>query len=157
VTYKLVTGDDKELCGHVMTTMSVTAEGNTEVVLGFRTDIAANGNVYTHNGLGFMQRRYDRGRSISSNFYPSVTGGALRDNSHQLSINTAHSMACGLVGEQDIELMIHRHLRQDDGRGLAEPVNDVSRNDIPMWISYGMLSILYHSISFSCPLIGTYR
>jgi hypothetical protein len=103
----------------------------------FRTDLDTKGRVYTHNGLGYMDRRYDRSRSIASNFYPSVTGASINDGHQQLTINTAHSMACGLVGDRDFELMIHRHLRQDDGRGLAEPVNDHGRHDIPMWIAFG--------------------
>lgn len=119
----------------------------------FRTDLDTKGNVYTHNGLGFMQRHYDQSRSISSNFYPSVTGAVMHDESYQLSINTGHSMACGCVGDHDIELMIHRHLRQDDGRGLAEPVNDVARHDIPIWLTFGIISyhysVWYHAMCMS--------
>ena len=56
-------------------------------------------------------------------------------SSRRLSIVTSHTCAASVPQPGKVELLIHRHLNQDDGRGLAEGVADNSRQEITLTFS----------------------
>ena len=67
----------------------------------------------------------------SSASIPATPGSASR----RLTIVTSHTCAAGVPQPGKVELLIHRHLNQDDGRGLAEGVADNSRQEISLTFS----------------------
>lgn len=117
---------------------STTADMNTEVVLRFTTDVATGGKFFTDNGAELMERTYDSSKPIPANFYPMNAGMALREVAHgtqqqpkQVMVLNEHPMACASLSHtatnSDMEFMMQRSLRSDDGRGLAQGVHDSSR------------------------------
>jgi len=144
---------DAALAGHVSVQSTLGVDGaNTELIAMFEHgDLAeqAQGTEHrfqTHSGLDFMTRTTKAGGNIAANFYPMVLGARVtsaRANSatsrvppSSFTIWSGHSMAAGSNGDGELELMVHRSLAQDDGRGLAEPVNDPSRLEVPLWIAF---------------------
>jgi hypothetical protein len=145
---------------------STTADMNTEVVLRFTTDVATGGKFFTDNGAELMERTYDSSKPIPANFYPMNAGMALREvatgtqqKPKQVMVLNEHPMACASLSHtstnSDMEFMVQRSLRSDDGRGLAQGVHDSSRGGGPMFLlldesdkasgSYRMLSQLLHN------------
>lgn len=53
----------------------------------------------------------------------------------RFTLINSHSMAVSSQRDGELEMMMHRSLGQDDGRGLAEQVADSTRIDVPIWIS----------------------
>jgi len=57
------------------------------------------------------------------------------------------------VGSQQagqFEVMMHRHLAQDDGRGLGEGVLDTSRELVNLWFSAGIADVSI-CVCSACP------
>ena len=60
---------------------------------------------------------------------------AVAGPSRRLSVVTSHTCAASVPAPGKVELLIHRHLNQDDGRGLAEGVADNSRQELTLTFS----------------------
>jgi alpha-mannosidase II len=116
---------------------STTASMNNEVVTRFTTDLTTNNKFYTDNSADFRERTQKHG-SIASNFYPMNTAGALKEGEKQITFLNRQPMGCASLKhgskESSFEIMLHRQLRMDDGRGLAQGVHDSSRTSAPIWI-----------------------
>jgi hypothetical protein len=116
---------------------STVANMNNEIVTRFTTDLTTNSKFYTDNSVDFRERTLKHG-SISSNFYPMNTAGALKEGPKQITFLNRQPMGCASLkhGEKlsSFEIMLHRQLRMDDGRGLAQGVHDSSRTSAPIWI-----------------------
>ena len=129
----LAAGDDRVLGGHLHLSQSVMARANQELVVRWKTKLS-NGNVFaTNNGLEW-RRRTHQDFPLAANFLPAMYGCQLEDqsNHHRLLVGTMHSMGCASQGDGQLELMLHRSMNQDDGRGLAQAVVDGSRVDVPL-------------------------
>ncbi|XXQ36900.1 Lysosomal alpha-mannosidase [Plasmodiophora brassicae] len=97
-----------------------------EYVTRFSTGLTTNGRFYTDsNGLE-MQTRVRNDASIAANYYPVNTIAFIRDEEDavQLSVVTDRSMGGTSLFEGDLELMLHRRLRCDDGRGVGEALDE---------------------------------
>ena len=116
---------------------STTAGMNNEIVTRFNTDLTTNKQFFTDNSADFRERMQKPG-SIASNFYPMNTAGALREKDKQITFLNRQPMGCASLkhgqGQSSFEIMLHRQLRMDDGRGLAQGVHDNSRTSAPIWI-----------------------
>jgi hypothetical protein len=49
-------------------------------------------------------------------------------------------MGCTSDSKSSLEMMLHRSLAQDDGRGLSEPVTDGSTTSTTHWILYDTIA-----------------
>lgn len=135
---------DADIGEHLSIQSFVSAESNTELVSVFAAPNfpATNRKFQTHSGIDFVDRA-SRDGNAAANFYPGVLGARMRGGvptdrgSRSFTILTAHSMAIGSNVDGELECMMHRSLAQDDGRGLSEPVNDMSRVEVPIWVSFG--------------------
>lgn len=131
------------LSNHISVTATLSASPNTEIVSAFSIPGFGSGDdgktFYTNSGLEFIKRSIKVGAMAAQNFYPLVLGARLTSvtQSRTITFVSSHSMATGCQSDGDIEFMMHRSLSQDDGRGLAEPVNDASKIDVPLWLSFG--------------------
>ena len=116
---------------------STNAGMNNEIVTRFNTDLTTNKQFFTDNSADFRERMQKAG-SIASNFYPMNTAGALREKDKQVTFLNRQPMGCASLkhaqGQCAFEIMLHRQLRMDDGRGLAQGVHDNSRTSAPIWI-----------------------
>ena len=144
VIYELMGDADvsEELGGHLSVVSSVAVEaGNQEVVCVFSSaTLLSSGTAReftTNSGLDFVKRASKDGNQ-AANFYPMVLGARMegKRDGKGYTIVSGHSMAVGSQKDGELELMMHRSLAQDDGRGLSEPVNDNSRLEVPLWVAF---------------------
>lgn len=149
VTVKLDGSTDLPLessSDHVQIQSLVHADTNTELICAFGPPPASSQfptrdhEFFTNSGLDWQRRQTKQSASEAQNFYPMVAGARMVSNNpfqSTFTIFSPHSMAAGSQRDGSLELLMHRSLAQDDGRGLAEAVNDNSRVEIPLWISFG--------------------
>uniref|UniRef100_A0A0D3HMG1 Alpha-mannosidase n=1 Tax=Oryza barthii TaxID=65489 RepID=A0A0D3HMG1_9ORYZ len=106
-------------------------ELSTEVV----TNMATNKTFYTDSsGRDFIKRirdyrsewKIEVHQPIAGNYYPVNLGIYVEDGSRELSILVDRSVGGASIKDGQIELMLHRRLLHDDGRGVAEALNETT-------------------------------
>eukprot|EP00932_Pfiesteria_piscicida_P000367 SRR837773.10358.p1 GENE.SRR837773.10358~~SRR837773.10358.p1 ORF type:complete len:789 (-),score=310.03 SRR837773.10358:64-2187(-) len=105
-----------------------------EVVSRFSTDIANNGECFVDsNGREMLPHKKDYRQSwnftqtepVAGNYFPITTAAFIKDSKAQLTLLTETSQAgSGCVHEGQLEMMVHRDILEDDGRGVGEPLNE---------------------------------
>ncbi|XP_032939560.1 lysosomal alpha-mannosidase [Catharus ustulatus] len=104
-----------------------------EVVSRFRTPLRTAGRFYTDsNGRQVLERRRDhrptwnlsQSEPVAGNYYPVNTRIFIRDQKVQLTVLTDRSQGGSSVLDGSLELMVHRRLLRDDGRGLGEALDE---------------------------------
>ncbi|XP_057543590.1 probable alpha-mannosidase At5g13980 isoform X1 [Amaranthus tricolor] len=104
-----------------------------EVVAKLSTDIQSNKKFYTDsNGRDFIERIRDYrsdwdlqvNQPVAGNYYPINLGIYLQDGMSEFSVLVDRSVAGSSILDGQIELMLHRRLLKDDGRGVAEALNE---------------------------------
>lgn len=114
---------------------TVSADGGEEVVTRYSTDIATNGRWFTDNGLEMMPRARKDDKTPQKNYYPCPSTAYINDeDSVQFTVLTPSAMGVTSLQDGELEIMMHRHLLIDDGRGLAEAVSDSSVVKLTTWI-----------------------
>jgi len=83
---------------------------------------------------------------VAGNYYPINTAAYIRDESRnvQLTILTDRSQGGGSVVDGDLEVMLHRRLLADDGRGVGEPLNETA-------FGHGLIIKTRHYVFFDTP------
>ncbi|XP_009591416.1 probable alpha-mannosidase At5g13980 [Nicotiana tomentosiformis] len=104
-----------------------------ELVTHIQTDIKSNKTFYTDsNGRDFLKRIRDYradwdlqvNQPAAGNYYPINLGMFLKDNSNEFSVLVDRSVGGSSLVDGQLELMLHRRLLHDDGRGVAEALNE---------------------------------
>eukprot|EP01105_Mastigella_eilhardi_P014170 TRINITY_DN3223_c0_g1_i2.p1 TRINITY_DN3223_c0_g1~~TRINITY_DN3223_c0_g1_i2.p1 ORF type:complete len:702 (-),score=183.93 TRINITY_DN3223_c0_g1_i2:105-2210(-) len=123
---------------HVEVSNVAIAQPNRELISRFDTDMTTGNRFYTDNGMELMQREVKSG-SPAQNYYPVVTEARLKDTSagFNLVLLPSHSMGFGSTKDRSIEYMMHRNLRNDDGRGMGEGNNDNDLGEVRVWMTVG--------------------
>lgn len=130
---------------HLSIVSTVSTDSNQELICSFSSPAPSfethQREFFTNSGVDWIRRMSKNGME-AQNFYPMVLGArmASRKTSTTFTVITSHSMAVGSQTDGTLELMMHRSLAQDDGRGLSEAVHDNSRLDIPLWLSFGTVT-----------------
>ena len=155
VTYRLPARPLHALAPSFTMSVVASAGSNTEVLLTTDTDLRSADTFYTHNGWQFLRRVRHSGPR-PAHFYPAVAAFRLQDEDssgaqpvRRLTLVTSHTCAASAPAAGRIELLIHRHLSQDDGRGLAEGVADGSRQDLTLTFSLQSIDRLQPSLRTS--------
>lgn len=154
--------DDSSLRSNIAIQCSANANSNEEVILEMGFTELSTSSFYTHNGLGFISRPYHRPPNpLQANFFPAVTAVRINDTvpstgvsslsthprgGRQVTLLTSHTLAAGQISPGTLQLMLHRSLAQDDGRGLSQAVNDASKI-----VASFVLSLASDSIASSIP------
>lgn len=139
--------------------VSIITRTGHEWITRFDTNIKNQDIFYTNNDLEWNARQFVGSNPIASNYYPMVAGAKIHDTDDQLTILTTHSVGCGSLATGSLEMMIHRSLTQDDGRGLSEPVKDDTMAEVSLYLNLNTPSMendLYErksSIRFNSPVI----
>jgi lysosomal alpha-mannosidase len=106
-----------------------------EVVSRFTTDLKSNATWYTDSNGREMQKRirnyrptwkwYDS-EPVAGNYYPVPSRIYIRDEDHgvQLTVLTDRAQGGSSLKDGELELMVHRRLFDDDGKGLDEALNE---------------------------------
>ena len=104
-----------------------------ELVTHIQTDIKSNKTFYTDsNGRDFLKRIRDYradwdlqvNQPAAGNYYPINLGMFLKDNSNEFSVLVDRAVGGSSLVDGQLELMLHRRLLHDDGRGVAEALNE---------------------------------
>ncbi|KAK4374664.1 hypothetical protein RND71_005341 [Anisodus tanguticus] len=104
-----------------------------ELVTQIQTDIKSNKTFYTDsNGRDFIKRIRDYradwdlqvNQPAAGNYYPINLGLFLKDNNNEFSVLVDRSVGGSSLVDGQLELMLHRRLLHDDGRGVAEALNE---------------------------------
>ncbi|OIW19935.1 hypothetical protein TanjilG_30849 [Lupinus angustifolius] len=104
-----------------------------EIATEIKTNLASKKKFYTDsNGRDFIERirgyRKDWdlqvNQPVAGNYYPINLGVYLKDESKEFSVLVDRSVGGSSVVDGQLELMVHRRLLVDDGRGVAEALNE---------------------------------
>ncbi|XP_029413237.1 lysosomal alpha-mannosidase isoform X2 [Nannospalax galili] len=100
-----------------------------EVISRFKTGLKTKGQFYTDsNGREILKRRRDyrptwrlnQTEPVAGNYYPVNTRIYITDGNMQLTVLTDRSQGGSSLKDGSLELMVHRRLLVDDGRGVGE-------------------------------------
>ncbi|KAG8385026.1 hypothetical protein BUALT_Bualt04G0180100 [Buddleja alternifolia] len=104
-----------------------------EVVTQITTNLETNKTFYTDsNGRDFIKRIRDYrsdwdlevNEPAAGNYYPINLGIFIKDNNKEFSILVDRAAGGASLVDGQIELMLHRRLLRDDGKGVAEALNE---------------------------------
>ena len=72
---------------------------------------------------------------MSCNYYPVTTAAYIKDSASQLTVLTDRAQGAASLTDGELEFMLHRRILADDGRGVAEPLNetDAGMSGYPDW------------------------
>ncbi|XP_009415848.2 probable alpha-mannosidase At5g13980 isoform X1 [Musa acuminata AAA Group] len=111
----------------------VDDEIGKEIVTKITTGMATNKTFYTDsNGRDFIKRVRDYrsdlelqvNQPVAGNYYPINLGIYMQDDSTEFSVLVDRSVGGSSILDGQIELMLHRRLLYDDGRGVGEALNE---------------------------------
>lgn len=106
-----------------------------EVVTKVSSDLQSDKVFYTDsNGRDFLKRVRDYRsdwvldvhEEIAGNYYPLNSGIYLTDNTTDLSILVDRAVGGSSITDGELEIMLHRRLLHDDGKGVAEALNETT-------------------------------
>lgn len=104
-----------------------------EIVTHLKTSINSNKTFYTDsNGRDFLERIRDYradwdlqvNQPVAGNYYPINLGMYIKDKSTELSLLVDRAVGGSSIFDGEVEVMLHRRLLKDDGRGVAEALNE---------------------------------
>ncbi|KAK4410705.1 putative alpha-mannosidase [Sesamum angolense] len=104
-----------------------------EIVTQIKTKIGNYKTFYTDsNGRDFLERIRDYradwdlqvNQPIAGNYYPINLGTYIKDKNTELSVLVDRSVGGSSITDGEVEIMLHRRLLYDDGRGVAEALNE---------------------------------
>ncbi|KAG6556620.1 hypothetical protein Mapa_001561 [Marchantia paleacea] len=105
-----------------------------EVVTKVSTNLESNGEFFTDsNGRDFLKRvRNYRSdwtlnvtEEVAGNYYPLNLGIYLADNETEFSVLVDRALGGGSIRDGELEIMLHRRMLHDDGRGVSDVLNEV--------------------------------
>ncbi|KAJ8675629.1 hypothetical protein QAD02_011415 [Eretmocerus hayati] len=108
-----------------------------EVITRYSSNLRNEEEFYTDsNGREMMKRKLNHRPTwnsslyepVAANYYPITTKISIEDKHKKirLSVLTDRSQGGSSLNEGEIELMLHRRLPQDDGRGVMEGLNETA-------------------------------
>ncbi|ONK72632.1 uncharacterized protein A4U43_C04F21420 [Asparagus officinalis] len=104
-----------------------------EVITRLTANMATNKTFYTDsNGRDFLKRIRDYREDwnlqvtqpVAGNYYPLNLGIFIADGKSELSVLVDHAVGGSSIQDGEIEIMFHRRLLVDDGRGVGEPLDE---------------------------------
>ncbi|XP_052182651.1 probable alpha-mannosidase At5g13980 [Diospyros lotus] len=104
-----------------------------EIVTQVSTTLKSNKTFYTDsNGRDFIKRirdyradwKLEVNQPVAGNYYPINLGIYMKDDSKEVSVLVDRSVGGSSIVDGQLELMLHRRLLHDDGRGVAEALNE---------------------------------
>lgn len=111
-----------------------TNDGNgKEVITRMTANMATNKVFYTDsNGRDFLKRIRDYREDwpltvtqpVAGNYYPINLGIYTTDNKSEFSVLVDRATGGASIEDGEVELMLHRRILRDDGRGVGEALNE---------------------------------
>lgn len=76
------------------------------------------------NGLGLMRRKAYASLPVSGNYYPVTAATLIEDGRRRVTLLTGQPAGVTSLTTGQLEVMLDRHTRMDDGRGVGEGASD---------------------------------
>ncbi|KAL2939655.1 hypothetical protein RDABS01_033813 [Bienertia sinuspersici] len=92
-----------------------------EVVAKMSTGMLSNKTFYTDSN-GHWDLKVNQ--PVAGNYYPINLGMYLHDDTNEFSVLVDRAVAGSSILDGQMELMLHRRLLKDDGKGVAEALNE---------------------------------
>ncbi|TYZ68389.1 hypothetical protein PybrP1_003372 [[Pythium] brassicae (nom. inval.)] len=138
VEYRLSDSDEFVEVEWTVGSVPVHDKLGKEVVVRFDTQgcVQSNQTLFTDsNGLEFVARvrshretwnltLHDDQEFVAANYFPITTGAYIKDAKHQLNIVTDRAQGAASLQDGQVEVMVHRRLLADDGKGVGENLNE---------------------------------
>uniref|UniRef100_A0A452XFC8 Glycosyl hydrolase family 38 C-terminal domain-containing protein n=1 Tax=Aegilops tauschii subsp. strangulata TaxID=200361 RepID=A0A452XFC8_AEGTS len=95
--------------------------------------MVTNHTFYTDsNGRDFLKRVRDYREDwdlqvtqpVAGNYYPVNLGMYVTDGKYELSVLVDRAVGASSIQDGQIEMMFHRRILYDDGRGVGEPLDE---------------------------------
>ncbi|KAL6905806.1 hypothetical protein ACP4OV_003407 [Aristida adscensionis] len=105
-----------------------------EVITRLTANMVTNSTIYTDsNGRDFLKRvrnyREDWDlqvtQPVAGNYYPVNLGAYVTDGKYELSVLVDRAVGASSIQDGQLEIMLHRRILKDDGRGVGEPLDEV--------------------------------
>ncbi|KAG8095503.1 hypothetical protein GUJ93_ZPchr0012g18800 [Zizania palustris] len=105
-----------------------------EVITRLTANMVTNSTFYTDsNGRDFLKRvrnyrddwKLQVTQPVSGNYYPVNLGIYVADGKYELSVLVDHAVGASSIQDGQIEIMLHRSILHDDGKGVGEPLDEV--------------------------------
>ena len=105
-----------------------------EIIMRLVTNMTGTTFATDSNGLELVERRLNK-RSfpfrvtepVAGNYFPIVAAARLASADTQLTVGVDSTLGGASLEDGAVELMVHRDLLVDDGRGVGEPLNETER------------------------------
>lgn len=104
-----------------------------EVITRMTANMVTNKEFYTDsNGRDFLKRVRDHREDwplqvtqpVAGNYYPLNLGIYTKDKKSEFSVLVDRATGGASIKDGEVELMLHRRLIEDDGRGVGEPLDE---------------------------------
>ncbi|XBJ15295.1 hypothetical protein VPH35_007214 [Triticum aestivum] len=104
-----------------------------EVITRLTANMVTNHTFYTDsNGRDFLKRVRDYREDwdlqvtqpVAGNYYPVNLGMYVTDGKYELSVLVDRAVGASSIQDGQIEMMFHRRILYDDGRGVGEPLDE---------------------------------
>ncbi|KAK3157330.1 hypothetical protein QOZ80_2AG0119610 [Eleusine coracana subsp. coracana] len=105
-----------------------------EVITRLTANMVTNSTFYTDsNGRDFLKRERNYREDwdlhvtqpVAGNYYPVNLGAYVTDGKYELSVLVDRAVGASSIQDGQLEIMLHRRIMQDDGRGVGEPLDEV--------------------------------
>ena len=126
--------------------ISLKAPRNREVILRLTPGLKASTTVLlTHDGFAWRRRGPTPGVAErappESSFVPTPVGATLLESggaaARQLTVLVDRSVGVAWFPDGSFEILLHRSLMQDDGRGVSAAAIDDSPGRLTLWFTWG--------------------
>ncbi|KAF1327973.1 Lysosomal alpha-mannosidase, partial [Globisporangium splendens] len=140
VTLEYRVNDADEFVEIEWTVGSIPIEDNKgkEVIIRFdsQSTIKSAKTLFTDsNGVEFVTRvrnhrdtwnltLHDDQEFVAANYFPITTGAYIKDDKYQFNVATDRAQGAASLEDGQIEVMVHRRLLADDGKGVGEHLNE---------------------------------
>lgn len=93
------------------------------------------------NGFQWMPRRRSKSLEVEGNYFPITTSAFMQDDKTRMTLITTHAKGATSMREGELEIMIDRMIRWDDGRGMGEGIVDNIRMQHNFFLTIETISV----------------
>ncbi|XGW14576.1 hypothetical protein V3C99_000685 [Haemonchus contortus] len=113
----------------IVNEVDLRSKSNFELAMRMDTDVQSGDDLFTDlNGLQIIRRRRQLNKlPLQAHFYPMPSAAYIEDTSTRLALHGNQPLAVSSLKPGQLEVILDRRLKQDDGRGLNQGVTDNRR------------------------------
>ena len=130
---RLVNGSDVIQFEYTVGPIPIDDKQGKEIVSRYSSGLQSNGTWYTDSNGREWQKRirsfrptwtWQPTQPVAGNYYPVNAATWLADSEAGFSLVNDRSQGGSSLTDGQLELMVHRRLTMDDGRGVGEPLSE---------------------------------